>query len=71
MSEAKAILSKYNKYTILKVLQDQIGIPREEALKMSSLEVRELLLAHEFTIEAEKRRLEKERKKSQALNATT
>jgi hypothetical protein len=53
------------------VLQDQIGIPREEALKMSTLEVKELLLAHEFTVEAEKRRLEKERKKSQALNATT
>jgi hypothetical protein len=45
------------------VLQDQIGIPREEALKMTSLEIRELLLAHEFTIEAEKRRLEREQKK--------
>lgn len=31
---------------------------------MSALEVRELLLAHDFAIEAEKRRLEKERKKA-------
>jgi hypothetical protein len=44
-----------------------MGIPREEALKMSALEVRELLLAHRFAVEAENKRREKKRQREQAL----
>jgi hypothetical protein len=44
-----------------------MGIPRKEALKMSAVEVKELLLAHRFVMEAEKRRLEKKREREKAL----
>jgi hypothetical protein len=44
-----------------------LGIPREEALQMSGLQVNELLLAHEFAIEEEKKRLAKEAVPKEAL----
>jgi len=34
---------------------------------MTALEIRELLLAHRFAVEAENKRLEKKRKREQAL----
>jgi hypothetical protein len=44
------------------VLEDEIGIPKKDALRMTSLEIRELLLAHEFATEAERKRLEAKRR---------
>jgi hypothetical protein len=44
-----------------------MGIPREEALKMSALQVKELLLAHQFALSEEKNQLEREKKKAEAL----
>lgn len=42
-----------------------MGIPREEALKMTALQVKELLLVHQFSVAEEKRRLERERKRNE------
>jgi hypothetical protein len=47
-----------------------LGIPREEALKMSTVEVKELFLAHQFIVEAERRRLQKKRERQKALTET-
>jgi len=44
-----------------------LGIPREEALKMTTLEIKELLLAHRFAVEAENKRREKKRQREHAL----
>jgi hypothetical protein len=44
-----------------------MGIPKEDALKMSALEVKELLLVHEFMMKAEKARVERDSRKQEAL----
>jgi hypothetical protein len=48
-----------------------LGIPREEALKMTALEIRELLLAYRFVVEAERKRLEKKHQREQILTSPT
>lgn len=51
-------MAKYDYLILLKVLKDNLGIEKEEALKMTSLDIRSLLLAHQFTLEAARKKAE-------------